>query len=116
MTVVAGSDYSSAVARMVVNSGSETFDAVGIEADPWAVVTTPGANATSLPANSTSMSLDGPLPEIFAPLAAGGTYVAQGREGGTPEPLWFVPNMTGRDLPIGSALAQDITYTASCSG
>ena len=115
MTVVAGQDYSSAVARMVVNSGSEAFDAVGIEAEPWMVSAAPGANATSLPANATSMSLDG-MEGSFAPLAASGTYVAQGREGGTPEPLWFMLNMTGRDLPIGSALAQDITYTASCSG
>ena len=116
MTVVAGNDYSSAVARGVANSGSEPFDSVGIEAEPWAVVTAPGANATSLPANSTSLSLVGPMPEGFAPLAASGTYVAQGKEYGTIEPLWFMLNMTGRDLPVGSALAQDITYTASCSG
>ena len=115
MAVVAGQDYSSAVARGVVNSGSETFDAVGIESEPWMVGALPGANATSLPANSTSMSLDG-TEGSFAPLPASGTYVAQGRDGGTVESLWFMLNMTGRELPIGSELAQVVTYTASCSG
>lgn len=41
---------------------------------------------------------------------------AQGGEDGMVEPLWFVLNMTERDLPVGRDLAQDVAYTASCGG
>ena len=113
---VAPDDRTDAAVQRVVNSGSEPFDAVELDATPWYVDPSsdmPGPNATSLPANSTVMSLDGTAGS-FAPLAASGTEVAQGLGGGRAAQLHFMLDLTGRDLPVGSELVQRVTYTAAC--
>ena len=115
-TTVAPGDRSEAAVQRVVNSGSEPFDAVELDATPWYVgpaSDAPGPNATSLPANSTVMSLDGTAGS-FVPLPASGTEVAQGLGGGRDVQMHFMLDLTGRDLPVGSELVQRITYTAAC--
>ena len=108
---------SDAAGQAVVNSGSQPFAQVGLDATPWYVgpaSDVPGPNATSLPANRTMMSAAGPG-EGFAPLSASGTTVAHGLGGGLPEQLWFMLNLTGNALGPGTELVQRITYTAECS-
>ena len=108
---------SDAAGQAVVNSGSQPFAQVGLDATPWYVdpaSDVPGPNATSLPANRTMMSAAGPG-EGFAPLSASGTTVAHGLGGGLPEQLWFMLNLTGNSLGPGTELVQRITYTAECS-
>ena len=109
---------SDAAGQSVVNSGSQPFAQVGLDATPWYVdpaSDAPGPNATSLPANRTSMSTAG-SDAGFAPLpAAGGAAVAHGLGGGLELPLWFVLDLTGNSLGPGTELVQHITYVAECS-
>ena len=113
MRAVAG-EYSDAVVQGVINSGSEQFEAVEVDADPWYA---PGSGTASLPASSTALSLSGGQGS-FAPLAADGTAagIARGLEGGTDAPLWFMLNLTGHAQMQGGQIVQHISYTASCGG
>ena len=113
MRAVAGG-YSNAVVQGVINSGSEPFEAVEVDADPWYA---PGSSATSLSASSTVLSPSGGRGS-FAPLAADGTAagIARGLEGGTDAPLWFMLNLTGHAQMQGGQIVQHISYTASCGG
>ena len=113
MRAVAG-EYSNAVVQGVINSGSEPFEAVEVDADPWYA---PGSSSASLPASRTVLSPSGERGS-FAPLAADGTAagIARGLEGGTAAPLWFMLNLTGHAQLQGGQIVQHIAYTASCAG
>ena len=110
--------YSGAAEQAVVNSGSQPFTRVELDATPWRVSPVSGApapNATSsLPANSTLMSTAG-SDAGFAPLPASGTAVARNLGGGLEAPLWFMLNLTGHAQVEDAELVQRVTYTAECA-
>ena len=107
--------YSKAVRQAVVNSGSQPFDRVALDATPWyidPVSDMPDTNAPSLPASltvSSGMAQGGQ----FAPLPGA---VADGLGGGQEEPLWLAINLTGHAQVNGTRLVQDVAYTAECGG
>ena len=109
--------YSGAAGQAVVNSGSQPFARVDLDATPWRIDPasgTPAPNATSsLPANSTLMSTTS-SDAWFVPLPASGASVAHNLGGGLPAPLWFMLNLTGHAWVQGGDLVQRVTYTAEC--
>ena len=114
--------YSEAVRQAVVNSGSETFARVALDATPWRVgyaAGQQGPGAPPLPASLTVLSTDGQGGE-FAPLSAAGggaaSVVARSLAGGLEAPLWLKINLTGHDRVQGTELIQRITYVAECGG
>ncbi len=107
--------YSKAVRQAVVNSGSQPFDRVALDATPWyidPVSDAPDAGAPSLPASLTVSSGTGQGGQ-FAPLPGA---VADGLGGGQEEPLWLAINLTGHAQVNGTRLVQDVAYTAECGG
>ena len=107
--------YSKAVRQAVVNSGSQPFDRVALDATPWYVDPAPGtraAGAPSLPASLTVESGTGQGGQ-FAPLPAG---IADGLGGGQEKALWLAINLTGHAQVNGTRLVQDVAYTAECGG
>ena len=110
-------DRSTAERQSVVNSGSEPFERVSLDATPWyidPVSDRPGPGAPSLPASLTMMGATGPTGE-FARLAEDGTAaVARGLGGGLEAQLWFQLDLTAHDSVNGSRLVQHATYTAEC--
>ena len=107
--------YSKAVRQAVVNSGSQPFDRVALDATPWhidPVSDVPGTDAPSLPASLTVTS-DAEQGGQFAPLPGA---VADGLGGGQEEPLWLAINLTGHAQVNGTRLVQDVAYTAECGG
>ena len=113
--------YSGAAEQAVVNTGSQPFARVDLDATPWRISPASGAlgpNATSsLPAGATLVSAAG-SDAGFAPLpaAGGGAAVAEGLGGGLERPLWFVLNLTGHAQVEGASLVQQVSYTAECAG
>ena len=107
--------YSKAVRQAVVNSGSQPFDRVALDATPWyidPVSDMPDTNAPSLPASLTVTSSTEEGGQ-FAPLPGA---VADGLGGGQEEPLWLAINLTGHAQVNGTRLVQDVAYTAECGG
>ena len=107
--------YSKPVRQAVVNSGSQPFDRVALDATPWHVDPAPGgqgAGAPPLPASLTVTSATAQGVE-FAPLPAG---IADGLGGGQEEALWLAINLTGHAQVNGTRLVQDVAYTAECAG
>ncbi len=107
--------YSKAVQQAVVNSGSQPFDRVALDATPWyidPVSDMPGTDAPSLPASLTVTS-DAEQGGQFAPLPGA---VADGLGGGQEEALWLAINLTGHAQVNGTRLVQDVAYTAECGG
>ena len=110
--------YSKAVGQAVVNSGSQPFDRVGLDATPWYIDPSSGRQgpaATPLPASLTVVGTGGPGGE-FAALPAGGDAVARDLAGGLEAPIWLKINLTGHDQVNATKLVQKVTYTAECGG
>ena len=111
-------DYSKAVRQDVVNSGSQAFERVDLDATPWYIDPAsdrPGLGAPSMPASLTVLgAAEDRSGGAFAPLSAGGAGL--GIDGGQERQLWLAINLTGHDQVNGSRLVQQVTYTAECAG
>ena len=107
--------YSDPVRQAVVNSGSQPFGRVALDATPWYIDPAPGMReqgAPSLPASLTVTSGT----EQGGPFALLPGAVADGLGGGQEEPLWLAINLTGHAQVNGTRLVQDVAYTAECGG
>ena len=112
---------SEAVRQDVVNTGSQPFVLVDLDATPWYVdpdTDRPGPGAPSLPAGITVVSTTG-QGGTFVPLLDGGAFaapVAPGLAGGLglDPPLWLKINLTAYDQIAAGRLVQHVTYTAEC--
>ncbi len=108
--------YSEAARQDVVNSGSQAFERVDLDATPWYIDPAsdrPGPGAPRLDASLTVLGTAA-RGVTFAPLSAAGA--ALGLEGGQERALWLAINLTGHDQVNASRLVQQVTYTAECAG
>ena len=112
---VAPGGYSTTARQTVINSGSQEFRGVALEATPWYVDPDgrPEPGHPSLPASLAELSQEGPR-SAYAKLGESGTTVAAGLGPGGAAPVWFRLNLTGHDSIPGSNLVQYVTYVADC--
>ena len=108
-------DYSKTVRQAVVNSGSQQFDRVALDATPWYIDPVPGMRGPDAPYLPASLTVASGAAQggQFAPLPGA---VADGLGGGQEEPLWLAINLTGHAQVNGTRLVQDVAYTAECGG